>query len=149
MLYLPDKGADDAVAIFAGHFHEDDKPGVPLDQGRDVAILSSSKKVAFPMPRDRPVLYLGRPLSDGYRVNDLSTRLSPCGGVFASAHQSSGPQTRDQLFPQDAASLNEQTFVDRLVRYPHWWIISVFDLQPAGDLLRRPIFAQFPRHDHL
>jgi hypothetical protein len=92
MFYLPDEGTDDAVGIFAGYFDEHDESGLTLDQGRDVAILSPGEKVTLPMPRDRPVLNLGRPLSDGYRVNDSAARLSTGGGAFASAHQSSGPQ---------------------------------------------------------
>jgi len=92
LLYLPDEGVDDAVGIFAGHFNEHDEPGLTLDQGRDVAILSPGEEVTLPMPRDRPVLYLSRSLSDRYRVNDSAARLSTGGGAFASAHQSSGPQ---------------------------------------------------------
>jgi hypothetical protein len=96
MLYLPDQSVDDAIRIFAWHANEHDKSRLTLHQGGDVAVLSSSQQVALPVTRDRSVLYLGRPLSDGYRVNDLPARLSASAGVFAPAHQSARAQTRDE-----------------------------------------------------
>ena len=50
----------------------------------------ASEEIAFPVPRYRSVFYLGRPLSDGYGVNDLPARLSSGGRGFASAHQPPG-----------------------------------------------------------
>jgi hypothetical protein len=76
VLHLPDQGTDNAVSIFARDPDQHDKPGLTLDQGGDVAILSAGEEVAFPVPRNRSVLYLGRTLSDGHGVDDLPTRLS-------------------------------------------------------------------------
>jgi hypothetical protein len=149
MLHLPDQSVDDAVGIFARDLDEQEEPGLTLDQCGDVTVLSSREEIALPVPGDRSVLYLGRPLSDGYRVNDLTARLSPGGGGFASAHQPPGAQTGDQLLSQDSSSLDEQALVDRLVGQPHRRVIAVFILEPAGYLLRRPIIIQFLRHHHL
>ena len=47
-----------------------------------MTVLSTGQEIALPVPRYRSVLYLGRPLSDGYGVNDLPTRLSTGGGAL-------------------------------------------------------------------
>jgi len=88
MPYLPDESAHNAVRIFARHFDQLDEPGMTLDQDCDMAVFSASEEVALPMPRNRSVLYLGRPLSDRYRVDDPATRLPAGGRMFASAYQS-------------------------------------------------------------
>ncbi len=72
-----------------------------------MTVLSAGQEIALPVPRYRSVLDLGRPLSDGYGVNDLSARLSTGGGALASAHQPPGAQMRDQFLFQDAPSLYE------------------------------------------
>ncbi len=90
MLHLPDKGVDHALGIFAWDLDEHDKSELALDQRGDVTILSAGEEIALPVPRYCSVIYLGRPLSDGYGVNDLPARLSSGGGGFASAHQPSG-----------------------------------------------------------
>jgi hypothetical protein len=149
MPHLPDQGVNNAVSIFAWDLDEHDEPGLTLDQGGDVAVLPAGEEIALPVSWYRSVLYLGRTLPDGYGANDLPARLSSGGGGFASAHQPTGAQTRDQLLSQDSAGLDEQAFVDRLVGQSHRLFIDVFNLKPAGYLLRRPIIVQFLSHHHL
>lgn len=49
----------------------------------------------------------------------------------------------EQLFLEDASRLNEQAFVDRLVRDGHGRVSGMTPgLQPPGDLLRRPLARQ-------
>ena len=90
MLHLPDKGVNNALGIFARESNQHHKSGLAFDQRGDVTVLSAGEEIALPMPRYRSVLYLGRPLSDGYGVNDLPARLSSGSGGFASAHQPPG-----------------------------------------------------------
>src|SRR6478736_4897467 len=52
-----------------------------------------------------------------------------------------------QLLLQHAAGLNEETSIDRLVRQTQALVMGEVDLQPTGDLLRRPIQRQFTRDD--
>src|SRR4029079_18007815 len=108
MLHLPNECTNNTVSIFPRDLDKQDKPGLTLDQGSDVAVLAASQKIALPMARYRSVLYLGRALSDGYGVNDLTPWLSAGGGALASAHQPPCSQPRDQLLLQDPASLDEQ-----------------------------------------
>jgi hypothetical protein len=128
---------------------DEHEPGLTLNQGGDVAVLPARENIALPVARDRPVFHLGRTLSDGHGINNLPARLSAGRGTFASAHQPPSPQPRDQFLPQHPASLDEQAFIDRLVGHPHRLIIDVFNLEPAGYLLRRPIIVQLLCHHHL
>jgi len=43
--------------------------------------------------------------------------------------------------------LDEQGQVDRLVRHPHSLVVGKLDLQPAGNLRRRPVFPQLRGDD--
>src|SRR4051794_29576890 len=52
---------------------------------------------------------------------------------------------RDELPLQRAARLHEQGQVDRLVRHAHSLVAGVRRLQPAGDLLRRPVLLELRR----
>jgi hypothetical protein len=52
-----------------------------------------------------------------------------------------------QLLFQHAAGLDEETSIDRLVRQTQALVMGKLDLQPTGDLFRRPIERQFTRDD--
>ena len=52
---------------------------------------------------------------------------------------------RHQLFLQHAAGLNKKTAIDRFVRYLHALVGRQLPLQPAGDLLRRPLQCELVR----
>jgi hypothetical protein len=54
-----------------------------------------------------------------------------------------GAQMSHQLLLQDASHLNEQAAIDRFVREQHVRVGWVLLLEPAGDLLRRPLQRQF------
>ena len=54
-----------------------------------------------------------------------------------------------QLLLQDAAGLDEQALVDRLVRHLHGPVIAKFGLEETCDLLRRPLVLQLIRDQHL
>jgi transposase len=90
MLHLPDQGINHALGILARDLDQHHKSRLAFDQRGDVTVLPAGEEIALPMSRYRSVLYLARPLSDGYGVNDLSARLSSGGGGFASAHQPPG-----------------------------------------------------------
>ena len=63
--------------------------------------------------------------------------------AFGLAHLPPGAQMCHQLFLQDAARLNKKAAIDRFVRYLHLCIGWELPLQPAGDLLRRPLQRKF------
>ena len=42
-----------------------------LDEGGDVRVVRSGKKVSFPMPRHGAILNLGGPLADGGHIEDM------------------------------------------------------------------------------
>jgi hypothetical protein len=54
---------------------------------------------------------------------------------------------RHQLLLQSAACLDEQAAIDRLVGHLKGFVIRVGTLQPAGNLLRRPLEAELMRHE--
>jgi hypothetical protein len=58
------------------------------------------------------------------------------------ADRPSRAQMRLQLLLQHPAGLNEQAAIDRLVRHPIRLVIRIGALQPAGNLLRRPVLFQ-------
>ena len=53
---------------------------------------------------------------------------------------------RDKLFSKHSAGLNEEAALKGLVRHAHRCILSVLPTEPAGYLLRRPVFLKLPRH---
>ncbi len=87
------------------------------------------------MARHGTILGLGGPLADGDHIEDVSP--STLGVVaFGEAHLTSGAQVRRQLLFQHAAGLNEETAIDRFVRYLHVLAGRELPLQPARDLIR-------------
>ncbi len=96
-------------------FDEHRKSAVALDEGGDVRIVRSGKKVSFPMARHSTILDLGWPLADRDHIDDLS--LSTLGvAAFGVAHPPCSTQMCRQLFLQHAAGLNEEAAIDRFVR---------------------------------
>ena len=88
---------------------------------------------------------LGGPLADGDHIEDmpLSTLRVVARGV---THPPRGTQLRRQLLLQHAAGLDEEAAIDRFVRYLHILVGWELLLQPAGDLLRRPLQRELLRH---
>src|SRR5262249_13958554 len=96
------------------------------------------------MPRHGPILNLGRPLADGDHIDDMP--LSTLRVVALGAtHPPRSTQMRRQLLLQHTAGLNEETAIDRFVRYLHVLVGWELLLQPAGDLFRRPLQRELLR----
>ena len=114
------------------------KAGLALDQRRDVRVVRPGEKISFPVTWHGAVLNLGRSFADGDRIDDLSQSALGV-ATLGLTHLPRRPQMRHQLLLQHAAGLNKETSIDRFVRYLHALVGSELPLQPAGDLLRRPL----------
>lgn len=55
-----------------GNLDEHREAGVALDEGGDVRVVRSGKKVSFPMARHGAILNLGGPLANGDHIEDMS-----------------------------------------------------------------------------
>jgi hypothetical protein len=129
------KRRNDRRRVLARKLDQYRKAAVALNQRGDVRIIPSSKKVAFPMAGHGTILGLGGPLADRDHIENVSL---PTPGIvaFGEAHLTSGAQVRRQLLFQHAACLNEETAIDRFVRYLHVLVGRELPLRPARDLLR-------------
>src|ERR1700721_4213144 len=97
------------------------------------------------MPRHGAILNLGGPLADGDHIEEMP--LSPLRVLALGAtHSPRSTQLRRQLLLQHAAGLDEEAAIDRFVRYLHILVGWERLLQPAGDLLRRPLPRELLRH---
>ena len=125
--------------------HEHREAAVALDEGDDVRVVRSGEQITFPMAWDGAILGLGGSLADRDHIEDLSLPLSAlC--AFGETHLPPGAQMRRQLLLQHAARLDEETAIDRFMRYPHVLVGRELLPQPARDLLRRPLQRQLLRH---
>jgi len=115
-----------------------------LDQRGDVRVVRPAEKISFPVTWHGAVFSLGWPFADGDSIDDLS-QSALCVGAFGLTHLPRRPQMRHQLFLQHAAGLNKKTAIDRFVRYLHALVGRQLPLQPAGDLLRRPLQCELVR----
>src|SRR5690349_17321657 len=91
---------------------------IALDQSGDVRVVRSGKKVSFPMPRHGAILDLGRPLADGGHIENMPLSTLRIVALRAT-HPPRSTQLRCQLLLQYAAGLDEETAIDRFVRYLH------------------------------
>src|SRR5215467_6392582 len=66
--------------------------------------------------------------------------------ALGATHPPRSTQIRRQLLLQHTAGLNEETAIDRFVRYLHVLVGWELLLQPAGDLFRRPLQRELLRH---
>jgi hypothetical protein len=105
-------------------------------QCRNVAVLGSAQKVAFPMTGNRSVFHFRRPLADRDGIDDLTARLTADGCVSRAPHAPFRSQVVHQLFFQHATRLNEETTVNRFVEHSHARVIGKLDFQPFRDLFR-------------
>jgi hypothetical protein len=97
------------------------------------------------MARHGAILDLGRPLANGYHIEDLPMTM-PALCPFSLAHLAPGAQMRCQLLLEYPACLEEEAAIDRFMRYPHVWIARVLSPQPTRYLLRRPLKRQLLRY---
>src|SRR6516165_4020238 len=65
------KRSNNSRRVLAGDLDEHREAGIALDEGGDVRIVRSGKKVSFPMPRPSAILNLGGPLADGDHIEDM------------------------------------------------------------------------------
>ena len=113
--------------MILGQVEQDREPACALDEGADRGLVTANNEVAFPVSRDRPVLDLGRPVTDLERVL-VGAVLAP----LRSAGNSLFPlqaQLLGQVSPQVPAGLNVEGLVDRLVTHLHTLIIREGDRQ--------------------
>ncbi len=84
---------------------QEDVPTRPFDQRADRgAATFADDQVAFPVPRDRPVLYLGRTIADHDHVRHAASAGEVCTFV-RSPLRSPSPKTSRQFLPQGAISV--------------------------------------------
>src|SRR6478735_7795243 len=65
------KRSNNSRRVLAGDLDEHREAGIALDQGSDVRVVRSGKKVSFPMPRHSAILNLGGPLADRDHIEDM------------------------------------------------------------------------------
>src|ERR1700736_3105999 len=106
------KRSNNSRRVLAGDLDEHREAGIALDEGSDVRVVRSGKKVSFPMPRHSAILNLGGPLADRDHIEDmpLSTLRVVALGV---THPPRSTQLRRQLLFQHAAGLDEEAAIDR------------------------------------
>ena len=98
--------ATTVVVSLRGVSDEHREAGIALDEGGDVRVVRSGKKVSFPMPRHGAILNLGGPLADEDHIEDMP--LSTLRVVALGAtHPPRSAQLRRQLLFQHAAGLDE------------------------------------------
>ncbi len=88
-------------------------------------------------------------LSDGDGIDDLTAGLSADPRLLRAAYAALGPQVPKELFFQHSSRLNEQATVNSLVGHAQALVLGILDLQPSGNLFRRPVQNQFTRNDLL
>src|SRR5450759_4225018 len=108
-------------------------------QRRDVAVLGAANEVALPMTRNGAVLDLCGSFSNGNGVDDLATAVSTITRVPRAADPPLESKMLNQLLFQHSARLNEQTAVNGFVGHPHPLVLGILNLQPSGNLFRRPV----------
>ena len=139
--------ACDRAGVLAVDGDEHDKARVTLDERRDVTVGGAGEQIALPVAGDRAVCRLGRPLPDRDGVNDLALAAVAAARGTRTADRARAAKVREQLPLQRPARLHEQRQVDRLVRHPHSLVVGIVKLQPAGNLLRRPVLPKLLRDD--
>src|SRR5712692_432431 len=95
------------------------------------------------------VLNFRRSFSNRDSINDLTARVSKDTRVLRAAYAAFGPQVRHQLFFQCSPRWDEQATVNGFVGHAHTLVMGILDLQPSGNLFRRPVQNQFTRNDLL
>jgi hypothetical protein len=88
------------------------------------------------MARNSTILDFSRTLSDGNRIDDLTSPHAASVTVFASPHRSPRSQMPHEFFFKHASSLNEEASVDGFVGDLHLLVVWISPLQPPRNLLR-------------
>jgi hypothetical protein len=99
------------------------------------------------MAGDGTVLDFRRSFSDGDGIDDLTTMMSAITGMPRAAYTPLGAKVLNQLLFQHSPRLYEQAAINRFVGHAHAPIVGMLQLQPSGNLFRRPVQHQFTRND--
>src|SRR6202453_4788763 len=65
------KRRNNSCRVLAADLDEHGEAGIALDEGGDVRVVRSGKKVSFPMPRHGAILNLGGSLANGDHIEDM------------------------------------------------------------------------------
>jgi hypothetical protein len=109
-----------------------------------MTVRAAGEQVSFPVAGDRPVVCLRGPLTDRDGVDDLALAAVDSFRGTRPPDRAAPTQMRHQLAFQGAPCLHEQAQIDLLVRHPHSLIVREAVLQPARDLLWRPLLLELP-----
>src|SRR5277367_2716010 len=102
---------------------------MPLHQCRNVAVLSTTQQIAFPMTRNRSVFGLRRPFANRNGVDDPA--MSVNGWVSRAAYAPLRSQVAYQLSFQHSPSLNEQATVNGFVGHAHARVVGIPEIGRA------------------
>jgi hypothetical protein len=94
------EGSHYGLGVLAVDFHEHRKPGVPLDQRRNVGIPASGHEITLPMSGNGSVLNLRGPIGNRDTVDNLAATQAPDIAVPRLTQHSLGPQVLLKLFFQ-------------------------------------------------
>src|SRR5215475_2012439 len=139
---LPDQCVDHGLRFSVRDFGEHHITRVAFDQCDDVAVLRSTEQVTLPVAWHSPILDRRRPLADRDSVRDATTLICLRRCVPRAPDWPSGPQMLHQLFLQHAAGLHIKAAIDGLVRHAPRLSLWICPLQPARNLLGRPVEPQ-------
>src|SRR6202011_4678603 len=87
------------------------------------------------------------PFPNGDGIDDLTTAVSTDTRMPRAAYAPLGSKVLNQLFFQHSSRLNEQAAVNGLVGHAHTLVLGILNLQPSGNLFRRPVQDQFTSND--
>jgi hypothetical protein len=93
------------------------------------------------------ILDVGRPFANRDGIQDLAGPRTPSSARAGVPKVMLTAQMLNQATFKDAATLHEQTAIDRFGRHLHVSIARKGVPKPAGDLLGRPLLRQLLRHD--
>ena len=110
-LHFANKGVHDRCRILAGVAHEMHIPRLSLDACRNMGVLGTGQEIAFPMPRDGPILDARRPFGNGYRIDNLPARVARLGCSLAAPQRPSRPQMRGECSLQRPPGLCSRVFI--------------------------------------
>lgn len=112
---LPDERSHDAAGVLVGNSGQKHISGAALHQRCDVAVPRTPDQIALPMAGNGAILNIGGTPADRDRIPDLPEPVMLEAGVPGSADRALGAQMGQQFLLQNAARLDEQASIDRLV----------------------------------
>src|SRR5271155_1750871 len=115
---------------------------MPFHQCHDVTVLCAADEIALPVTWDRSVLDLRWSFPDRDGLDDLALCMSTLTRVLRAADEALGPKVPNELFFQYSTRLNKEATVNGLVGHAQALILGILDLEPSGNLLRRPVQHQ-------